>query len=173
MKNQAAKSSPNKNIRELGKLIKDIKVAMMTTVDTKGRMHSRPMATQQIDFDGSLWFFTGKESEKVNELKKLEQVQISYADPKDQRYLSVTGIAELVDDPEMAERLWNPFYKAWFPKGLDDPNISLLKVDVKMAEYWESLSSPVVHLIGFAKAALAGKPYEDEGSIHRKVKIAS
>ncbi|MEO5968568.1 MAG: pyridoxamine 5'-phosphate oxidase family protein [Bdellovibrionia bacterium] len=172
MQDQTTTNSVDENIKRLGKLIKDIKVAMLTSVDEKGRMHSRPMATQQIDFDGNLWFFTGENSQKVAELQRLQQVQISYAEPKDQRYLSVTGTAELVHDRKMAERLWNVFYKAWFPEGLDDPNLTLIKVNVEMAEYWESLSSPAVHLIGFTKAILTGKPYKGEGSEHGKVKLA-
>jgi hypothetical protein len=50
-------------------------------------------------------------------------------------------------------------YRAWFPDGLDDPDLALLKVTVEQAEYWDSSSSMMVHLAGFVKALATGQPY--------------
>jgi general stress protein 26 len=146
----------NSDIRKLGELIKDIRIAMLTTTEADGSMRSRPMATQESDFDGELWFFTDARSPKVDEAAH-HPVNVSYADPKHQRYVSVSGKAELVRDRKKIEELWNPAYKAWFPEGLDDPNLALLRVHVEKAEYWDSPGSAVVHLIGFAKALATGK----------------
>lgn len=153
-------SMQEENIRKLGKLIKGIRVAMLTTAEDDGTLHSRPMATQHIDFDGDLWFFTLNHTAKVFEVKRHRQVNLSYSDPENQRYVAVSGRASVVRDREKARELWNPLHRAWFPKGLDDPELTLLKVAAEKAEYWDSPSAPVVQLIGFVKAMAAGKRYE-------------
>jgi general stress protein 26 len=165
-------ASKNEEIKKLEKLIQGIKVAMLTTVDESGRIHSRPMATQQIEFNGDLWFFSTQNSHKIAELKRESKVQISYVDEDSHRYVSISGAAQVVKDPDKAKELWSPLYKAWFPEGLNDPNLVLLKVTVDQAEYWDSPSSAVVHLIGLTKAIVQGKPYEGEGADHKKVDLA-
>lgn len=149
----------NDSVSKLGELIKEMKFAMLTTVHEDGTLRSRPMATQQIEFDGDLWFFTGLSSNKVHELDTHHEVNVSYSNSDDNRYVSVTGKAQVVRDRTKMEQLWNPLYKAWFPKGLDDPDICLLKVHVTGAEYWDSPDSKVVQLVGFAKALVTGKRY--------------
>lgn len=159
----------NEQIKKLGEMIKGINIAMMTTVEDDGSLRSRPMATQQVEFDGDLWFFAREHSAKVDEVNREQHVNISYANPDDQRYVSVSGTATLVRDQQKAKQLWNPLHKAWFPDGLDDPELALLKVSVDKAEYWDSPSSTVVQLVGFAKALVTGKSYE--GGENEKVQL--
>ena len=170
MKNTASQNDHNDDVKKLGELIEDIQFAMFTTVDTDGTLHSRPMATQQVEFDGDLWFFTGLDAAKVQQVNGEHQVNVSFANPDDQRYVSISGWAELVRDHQKMEELWNPLYKAWFPDGLDDPNLALLKVHVRKAEYWDSPNSKVVQLVGFAKALVTGQPYQ--GGENEKIRLA-
>ena len=142
-------------IEKLRSLIKDIQTAMLTTIDD-GVLRSRPMQTQQTESDGDLWFFTSSETHKTEEIEKDNRVNLAYASPNDNSYVSVSGRAELVKDRAKMEELWNPILKAWFPKGLDDPNITLLKVSVEAAEYWDSTSSTIVQVAGFIKALVTG-----------------
>ena len=158
-------------VEKLRELIKNVRTAMLTTHDTEGSLHSRPMATQQAEFDGKLWFFTDATSAKAYEIQKDQHVNASYAKPDDQVYISVTGIASVNRDRAKMEELWNPIHKAWFPQGLEDPNLCLLEVDVQKAEYWDSPSSKVVQLYGFAKALLTGKAYGEEGTDHQKLSL--
>jgi general stress protein 26 len=148
------------DIQKLNELIKDIRIAMLTTIDDDGSLRSRPMATQQEPSDGTLWFFTGASSHKVLEVQHDQRVNISYADSGHNRYVSVSGTARLNRDNAKMTELWNPAFKAWFPGGLDDPDIALLQVQVDQAEYWDSPSSTVVHLVGFVKAVATGEHYE-------------
>jgi general stress protein 26 len=145
------------DIKKLAKLIAGIRIAMLTTTEPDGTLRSRPMATQQQEFDGQLWFFTGKSSHKVVEIGKDYHLNLSYADPSNNRYVSISGTGELITDRQKAEQLWNPLLKAWFPMGLEDPDLALLKVTPTQAEYWDSPSSGVVHAIGFVKAVLTGQ----------------
>ncbi len=154
------KADRNEAVEKLGEMIKDIEFAMLTSVEADGTLHSRPMATQQIEFDGDLWFFTHASTPKVEEVEHEHNVNVSYAKPDAQLYVSVSGKARLVRDREKIKELWNPAFKAWFPKGLDDPDIALLKVTVERAEYWDSSASALVHLAGFVKAVATGKAYE-------------
>jgi len=147
------------DVKKLAKLIKGIEVAMLTTRDDDGTLRGRPMQTQDRDFDGTLWFFTQASSHKVLEIDHEHQVNLSYAQPKEHRYVSVSGIATLVRDRAKIDELWSPVLRAWFPKGKDDPDVALLKVEVTKAEYWDSPSSTIVKLVGFTKAVLTGQPY--------------
>ena len=147
-------------IKKLGSLIKDIEVAMMTTMDADGTLRSRPMATQKHEFDGTLWFFTKGDAPKVGEIAREHEVNLSYAEPRNQAYVSVSGTAHLVRDRSKIEELWHPDLKAWFPDGRNDPQVALIRVDVSKAEYWDTASSKLVHLIGFLKATVTGKSYD-------------
>lgn len=138
-------------------LIEKIEFAMLTTVDTDGVLRSRPMATQKTEIDGDLWFFTSDKTHKAEEIEKDNRVNVSYAEPRDNVYVSVSGKAEISHDKAKMEELWNPILKAWFPDGLETPGICLLKVNVEQAEYWDSPSSTLVQVAGFFKALVTGK----------------
>lgn len=146
-------------IETLAKLIKDVKICMLTTVEPDGHLRSRPMQTQSSDFDGTLWFFTRRDSGKVDEVEAERQVNVSYAHPTKQHYVSVSGRATIVTDRAKIDELWTPVLKAWFPDGKDDPAIGLIKVEVDKAEYWDSPSSTVVKIVGFVKALVTHQQY--------------
>lgn len=149
----------NDPVKKLGEMIRDIKYAMLTTVDAEGALRSRPMATQNEEFDGELWFYTKASAPKVDEVEHDHHVNLSYSHPDDQRYVSISGTARLVRDEDKKKQLWSAPMKAWFPKGPEDPEVALLQVTVDKAEYWDTPGSTVVHLVGFVKAVATGKPY--------------
>src|SRR4026207_2281858 len=95
------------SLEKLREIIKDIDFCMLTTIDEEGDPHSRPMSSNgDIDPDGDLWFFTSASSHKVDEIESSPKVNVSFADPDNQRYVSVTGTAELVRDREKIAELW-------------------------------------------------------------------
>ncbi|MBX2988367.1 MAG: pyridoxamine 5'-phosphate oxidase family protein [Bdellovibrionaceae bacterium] len=147
-------------IQKLGELIDGIKIVMLTTQDPDGALRSRPMVMQERDFDGDLWFFTGKSTGKVSSIRHDDHVNLAFASPEDSRFVSVTGRATIVDDPAKAKELWKPLYKAWFPEGLQDPELMLLKISVESAEYWDSHKARMVGLVDFAKALVTGEQYQ-------------
>lgn len=149
----------NESIQKLGEMIVDIHVAMLTTVDPDGSLYSRPMACPQNKFDGDLWFFTSRRSGKIHAIINDQHVNLGFADPKNQRYISVSGRAEIVKDIDKAKDLWSVAYKAWFPEGLRDPDLILIKVNVENAEYWDVSQSTVGQLVGFAKAVFTGERF--------------
>lgn len=150
----------NDSARKLWDLIKDIKIAMLTTVCEDGHLRSRPMVTQKVEFDGDLWFFTLKGAHKVHEIHKERHVNVAYQSEDGNRFVSVSGRAKLIADRDKIEEMWRPGLKAYFPKGLDDPELALLRVTVESAEYWDTPSAPIVRIAGFVKALAAGQRYE-------------
>jgi len=147
----------NESVNKLANLIKGIKMAMFISLSKDGFIHSRPMATQELEFDGDLWFFTSIDSEKIIEIKYNSHVNVSYADIGTNKYISVSGDAEVVEDKNKIKQLWNPTLKIWFPNGSEDPKLTLIKVNVTNAEYWDTPQNAVVKLVGFVKAITTGK----------------
>lgn len=157
------------DLQKLATIIKDIKFTMMTTISHDGSIYSRPMGTQKIsveDFDGKLCFFSKKNSPKVQSIQEDQHVNLAYANPETQQYVSVAGIANVTTDRATLEKYWNPLYLAWFPEGLNDPEISLIEVQVQTAEIWDAPPSKVVQLVGFLKGAITGRPYEKSHQTH-------
>ena len=144
------------SVEKIRKLTEDIDFCMLTTIDA-GHMRSRPMSTQQTEFDGDLWFFTDDNTHKIDEIAKDNRVCAAYANPASDTYVSISGRAEVVRDPAKMEELWSPVLTAWFPDGLEDPHLCLLKVTAEQAEYWDSPSGKLVQLFGFVKAIATGE----------------
>ena len=144
------------SIEKIRQLTEGIDFCMLTTIDA-GQLRSRPMSTQQTEFDGDIWFFTSDDTHKVDEIAKDDRVCAAYAKPSDDTYVSISGRAEIVRDRAKMEELWSPILKAWFPQGLDDPHLCLLKVTAEQAEYWDSPSGKLVQLFGFVKALATGQ----------------
>lgn len=156
------------SVAKLHEMIKGIRIAMLTTVARDGALHSRPMATQETGFDGTLWFFTGQDSAKAEEVAEHRAVNVSYANPEDHRYVSMSGTATIVRDTGKAEQLWSPAYQSWFPQGLSDPRVVLLRVDVEQAEYWDAASGHMVALAGLTRGITTQRATANE---HEKVTL--
>lgn len=139
-------------------LIKDIRFAMFTTRHHNGHLHSRPMTTQNsaVEEDSSLWFFMARNGEPVADLITDPVVNVVYADPGEDSYVSVSGIAAVIEDPAKKRQLWSKLNEAWFPGGPTDPNLALVQVRIVHANYWDVKESQIVQLFKMAKAAITG-----------------
>jgi general stress protein 26 len=137
---------PKNPVKKVRKVIRSVRVAMLTTVAADGSLRSRPMATREEDFDGEIWFFTRFHSPKSDEIQENQKVNVAYVSPKNDRYVSISGTASLVRDPEKVKELWRGELKAWFPEGRKDPELALLKVTVSKAEYWDASQNRMVDL---------------------------
>ena len=159
------------DLQKLRGLVKDIDFCMLTTVVENGHLHSRPMSSNgDIDSNGSLWFFTNASSHKVNQIEKLPKVNVSFADPDNQRYVSISGSAQLVRDRNKIDELWRPEFKMWFPKGKDDPDVALLRVSLEQAEYWDSPASTIGYVLNFVSSLVSGK--EADTGDNRKISFS-
>ena len=152
-----------KNIAILKELAEKVRICMFNTITVEGEFNSRPMATTKIEEDGSIWFFTNEYSPKSKEISKDNQVNLCYSEPSSNTYVYVNGKAELVDDKVRKEAYFNPFVKAWFPEGVDDPKLILIKVTPEVAEYWDSSSSKMVVAFKMLKAVVTGDTPDNLG----------
>jgi general stress protein 26 len=143
-------SSPEHK-QKIWKLIKDIKVGMLVTLD-EHTPRARPMHLVQDAYDGKLWFFTRRSAEKTLETQKDNDVSISFSDPNDGVYVSLSGKARLTDDKELIDKYWNSFVGAWFPEGKDDPEVTLLELDIQFGEHWRADESKMFQLFEIARA---------------------
>ncbi len=156
----------------LWKMIKDIKFAMFTTRHGNGHLHARPMTTQNkaIDEDESLWFFMSKKGDPVSDLKAQPIVNVVYANPSSDTYVSVSGTAAMIEDQAKKNQLWSKMAEAWFPGGPTDADLALVQVEIVHANYWDVKESKIVQLYEMAKAVVTGKPPTELGD-HGEVRM--
>jgi general stress protein 26 len=153
----STQANRNEGFGRLKELVTDFKVAMLTTVAEDGSLHSRPMIARPQAADGELWFFTHAHTHKAEDIERRPQVNVSYADPGAERYVSVSGRALVLNDRQKMEELWNPDYATWFSQGLYDRDLQLLRVSVEAAAYWDARGSVMVQLMPERQRAGSGR----------------
>lgn len=158
----------NSAVRHLHELVRGIQFAMLTTTSETGLgLRSRPMTLQKADgADGDFWFFVGKSSAPARDVVLNPQVNLAFSDPAKNTYVSVSGEAELILDRAKARELWSPAFQAWFPKGIDDPELMLLRVRVHTADYWDAPAGKLTQLAGLAKSLMTGERAGGELGAH-------
>ncbi len=147
----------NTERQKVAELIKDIRFAMLTTTTNDGLLRSRPMTMLDQEFNGDLYFFVSKSAPQVSEMQAHSQINLSFGNPAANVYVSISGTAQLLHDQQQIDALWKPIYKAFFPKGKDDPELMLLQVHTTEAEYWDSPNGKLVQVVSFAKALVTGE----------------
>ncbi|MCD9030129.1 pyridoxamine 5'-phosphate oxidase family protein [Luteimonas sp. Y-2-2-4F] len=156
-------------VERLAELIDDVEIAMLTTRTADGRLVSRPLRTQRVEPDGSLWFATSADSGKVAEIGQDPRVCLAYESPSKNTYVSVSGRASVVDDRARIEALWSAPMRIFFPEGKDDPRLRLIRVEPETVEYWDSPGSVLGKVLYLATAAATGNP--DALSEHERVDL--
>lgn len=153
-------------------LIKDIRFSMFTTRHQNGHLHSRPMTTQnsRVDEDSSLWFFMSRRGEPLADLIADPVVNVVYADPGADSYVSISGLAAVIEDGAKKRQLWSKMAEAWFPGGHTDADLALVQVRIVHANYWDVEESKIVQLFQMAKAVITGKPPTNLGE-HGEIRM--
>ncbi len=126
-------------LAKIATMMRDLDFCMLTTRATEGGLHSRPMSNNgEVEFDGDAWFFTWRDSPKVKELAKDRRVQLSYTGGTKTKpvWIAVTGTGKIVDDEATKNELWLDELARWFEDGPSDPDVVLIKVDAKHAQWW-------------------------------------
>jgi general stress protein 26 len=141
-------------------IMKDTRIATLTTRTADGSLTSRPMAVQDTEFDGDAWFLMDSDSDLAREVTADPQVNVAYAGKSS--WLSLSGRAEKVTDQARKSDLWNDFVEAWFPDGEHDDGVVLLKVTGESAQYWDS-PGRVASLVDMVKARVTGTQAGDVG----------
>lgn len=153
--------------QELWRKAQKLRFAMMTTQQPGGTLGSRPMTLQGVDGDGTLWFFTAADTTLVEDVHNDAALNVAFADPADDFYVSVSGLGYFQHDREKIEALWTPMAAAWFD-GPHDPKLALLRVQPERVDYWKNEAGKLTQMAAMAKAALTntrpGKGVGEHGS---------
>lgn len=163
VKNLNQKESIDK-IKEIG----DGTVCQFCTFTEAFMLDCRPMHTQQVDDSGNLWYFSGKDSNKNEQISQNKKVQLLFSVNSKNEYLSMEGTAIISRDQQKIDELWSGWAKTWFTEGKDDPNLTLIKVVPSASYYWDTQHSKMVSLVKIATGALTGKTMDDgvEGTLN-------
>ncbi len=132
-------------------------------------LRTRPMSPQKIDEDGNFWFFSADDSNKNLDIQIDNKVHLLFQGSAHSDFLSVYGQATITRDKALIEEMWTPLLKTWFTKGIDDPRITIIKVQTIEAYYWDNKHGDAVAFIKMAAGALLGKTMDD--SIEGKLKV--
>jgi general stress protein 26 len=129
---------------------------MLTTLDEDGGFYSCPMTLQQATNDAVLWFFTSTTAPTARNVERDPRIGVALMDDEG-FYASVYGTASLSNDRDKMRELWDTMVKAWFPQGVEDPHLVLLRLDVERGEYWDSDQNAMLKMFAVAKALATGK----------------
>ena len=178
MKNQGEenKGDATKNlsdqqaVEKLKELIKHNSICMFATkLGNDGPAETRPMSVGQVDDDGNLWFLSGKSSKKNHDIKIDPRIQLLFANTSDQEYLTVFGDATVTTDKQKIKEIWSPFAKAWFNEGVDDPDVSAIRITPRDGFYWDTKSGRMISLLKILASAVIGKTIEE--GVQGKLKV--
>lgn len=130
------------------------------------KLASRPMSVQEIDDEGHLWFLSDKSSNKNFDISQNSTVELFFAKGHES-FLSIHGHASILYDREKIKDLWNPIIKVWMPDGIDDPNLSIIKVVPEDGYYWNNKHGKMVAIVKMTASLLTGKTMDDgiEGNL--------
>ena len=156
-------------VKKIKDFVDDIKFCMFCTSVTDMPFRTRPMSTLEVDEEGNLWFFSAKSSDKNDEIKNDDTVQLIYSKNSDVHFLTITGKATIVEDQAKKDELWNPIVKAYFPEGKDDPNLSLVKIKPEAAHYWDTINGKMITWFKMAASAVTGN--QNNVGVEGKLKV--
>ncbi len=156
-------------VKKIKEIADSIKVCLFCTNLESQPFDTRPMSTLDIDDEGNLWFMSSKSSNKDQQIKQDDKVQLLYADNGSSTYLSVYGHADVFSDRSKVEELWTPIAKAWFTEGKDDPDISIIRVRTEEGYYWDTKDGKMVSFLKIVAAAVTGKSMD--GGVEGKMAL--
>ena len=172
-KNQEEENHKDLQGTEAGKKIMELagktKTCFFCTGITSGKpVTVRPMSVQKMDEFGSLWFLSASDSHKNLDIARDNRVQLFFQGSAHSDFLSVYGEAAISTDKQLIKELWEPILKAWFTEGVDDPRITVIKVDVQEGYYWDNKHGNAIALMKIAAGAVMGKTMDDsiEGNLN-------
>jgi general stress protein 26 len=166
--NNPANLNAQQGIDKLRELVKEIDICLFcTNLKTDDGSTCRPMSTQEVDDEGNLWFFSDVNSDKNREIKADKHVQLFYSHPGKSSYMVINGEAAIIIDRNRTEEIWSPLVKTWFKGGKDDPSLSIIKVNVKSAYYWDVEGSKMINFFKMLASVATGTTLVDanEGAI--------
>ena len=124
-------------ISTIAQHLREIDICMLASRGEDGRLHARPMSNNgQVEWDGSSRFFAPADGRLVAEVQGDPEVVTTYRADDRFAWVALSGRVEIIDDAEEKRTYWLKELERWFPNGPEDPNVALLRVDAKYAQWW-------------------------------------
>lgn len=126
-----------KTLAELSKKMRQIDLAMLSTLTEGGAIASRPMSNNgEVEYDGNSYYFTFDKSRTVSDITKDPSVSLAFQGPK-MFMVAVQGTAELIREKSEFEAHWTDGLDQWFKDGVDTKGLVLIKVIATRIHYWD------------------------------------
>lgn len=158
-------------VEKIKELATGADICMFTTSLSRLPLTARPMSTVDVDEEGNIWFISKRSSDKNAAIAEDSRVQLFYASRNDAEYLSVYGDASIIIDKELFKEKWVPEAKAWLSEGVDDPEMSLIRVAPVDSYYWDTKHSKYIALIKMAAAVVTGKQAKDDDGVEGRANV--
>jgi general stress protein 26 len=154
-------------VEEIREIAKHARFCLFGTALTSPPVTVRPMTVQSVDDAGALWFLSGRSTHTNQHIAKDPLVQLFFANPEKQEFLTLDGTATIHTDRATREAHWTPFAKTWFNLGVDDPDLTVLRFQPAAGYYWDNKHGKTVAFLKSTAGMLVGKTLDDslEGKI--------
>lgn len=154
-------------IDKFKELVKHESTCLFTTRLTEVPLTTRPMAVKEVCDGGNFWFLSPDDSDKNDEITADPRVQLFISNTSNYEFLSVYGKAYINRDRDKIDKYWSDINKAWFPKGKEDPRITVIKVVPEQGFYWDTKDGKLISTIKIVASAIGGKTLQEgvEGTI--------
>ncbi|HNP21712.1 MAG TPA: pyridoxamine 5'-phosphate oxidase family protein [Panacibacter sp.] len=148
-------------VAKMKELVSSAGICMFATALKERPLSARPMSTEEVDEEGNLWFLSRDSSRKNAQISKDNEVQLFYSNKDKAEFLSVYGKASIIKDKDKAKQLWTPIAKNWFEQGVDDPELTILKVTPHEVYYWDTQHGRMIAMLKMLQGAFSGKGADD------------
>ena len=161
--------SGSKAVEKIREVAKSAHICLFGTAVSQVPLTARPMAVQTVDASGNLWFLSSRDSRTNRHIAADPRVQLFFANPGSSEYLTLDGTASVSDDRSLREEHWTPIAKTWFNGGVDDPDLTVIKVEAGDGYYWDTKHGKTVSFLKIAAGMITGKTLDD--SIEGKLRV--
>ncbi|WP_158412530.1 pyridoxamine 5'-phosphate oxidase family protein [Ilumatobacter nonamiensis] len=154
MTNPATNDAQDITIDDLRDRLSGDRTAMLTTIDERGTLSSRPLTVQTYNDHGDVFFLVGRDDQWVG--ADGEAANASIVD-EGVTWVSIAGRLRLSDDPKLLDELWDDASAEYFPDGKDDAIVAFVQSD--RWEYWTAPTA-AVQVFEFLKAKFSDEPVD-------------
>ncbi len=112
---QQPQRSNDELIAAAREIISTARFCALITQGANGRAHARTMDPFPPDDHLVIWFGTNPKSRKVAEIRRHRVVTLYYFDRDSPAYVTITGLARLVNDRAEKAKHWKDDWKAFYP----------------------------------------------------------
>ena len=159
--------SGTKAVDQIRAVAKAAHICLFGTAVGQFPLTVRPMAVQTVDDAGALWFLSDRRSHTNRDIAADPRVQLLFGNPGDSQYLTLQGTATISDDPELKKQHWTPMAKTWFNAGVNDPDLTIIRVEPTDGYYWDTKHGKMYSFLKMTAGALTGQTIDDsvEGQV--------